>query len=264
MNNSIIIDDKFIFYRVIGSGNRVVLLHGFAEDGKIWEQQVEFLKSNYQLIIPDLPGSGQSSLTDKVNIESMADVVYAILEKEHISETVMIGHSMGGYITLAFARKYPMLLKGFGLFHSTAYPDNEDREASRKSNIEFIRKNNTHAFLKQSVPTLFSNDFKTQHPEIVDRFIDRYKTFSSLSLEKYQEAMMRREERTDILKQFVKPILFIIGKHDNAIPFDDSLELCHLPSLSYIHILENSGHMGMIEESGKTNWILNKFLRDLY
>jgi len=78
-----------------------------------------------------------------------------------------------------------------------------------------------------------------------------------LAPEKYQQAMMRREDRTQVLKRFVKPMLFIIGKQDNAISFADGLELCHLLSLSYIHILEKSGHMGMLEEVEKTNWMLN-------
>lgn len=127
MNNTIDYSNCSLFYRIIGEGQPIVLLHGFAEDGDIWDQQAVYLKNNYLLIIPDLPGSGRSELSDDVSMEAMAGAVYAILEKEKVAEVIMIGHSMGGYVTLAFAERFPSLLKAFGLFHSTAFADSEEK-----------------------------------------------------------------------------------------------------------------------------------------
>lgn len=262
MNKTIHYQNHTISYRDTGKGQSVVLLHALAEDGEIWKQQEAFLQDSYRLIIPDLPGSGLSELMDDVSMEAMAETVKAVLDAEAIEETIMIGHSMGGYVTLAFAEKYPQSLKAIGLFHSSAYADSEEKKAARKKNITFIQTHGTYEYLKQSTPVLFGDDYKKTNAEVVYDIIQKYKTFNPLSLVAYLEAMMQRPDRTAVLKQFVKPVLFIIGKQDNAIPFADSMEQSHLPALSYIHILENAGHMGMIENVEQSNSILEIFLRD--
>ncbi len=263
MEKTIEYNHSSIYYRVAGRGEPVILLHGFAEDGSIWDQQVLHLQENNLLIIPDLPGSGHSDITGDVSMEGMADVVKAIADAENIFRPVMIGHSMGGYVTLAFAERYPETLSAFGLFHSTTYADTPEKIASRKKNIGFISSHGTHKFLSQSIPGLFSDEFKTRHPDVIEKLITQYRLFKPTFLILYYEAMMKRPDRTHVLKTFVKPVLFVIGKFDNAIPFGDSLQLCHLPSLSYIHILGNSGHMGMIEEVNSSNEILQSFLKSI-
>ena len=97
-----------IVYKTTGTGSPVVLIHGFAEDSTIWDNQVDFLKDKYRLIIPDLPGSGKSELitNNDTSLEDYAAIIKQILDKEKIETCIMIGHSMGGYITLAFAEKY--------------------------------------------------------------------------------------------------------------------------------------------------------------
>jgi pimeloyl-ACP methyl ester carboxylesterase len=264
MKKTIQYNGRPVMYRVSGNGQPVVLLHGFSEDGDIWERQSRILENDYRLVIPDLPGSGESALQEDVSMEGMAGAVKAILVEEQLAEAVVVGHSMGGYVTLALAEKDPAFVRAFGLFHSTAYPDNEEKKAARRKNIAFIQKHGTFEFLKQSVPTLFSDKFREENPDAVNSLIGQYRNFDPAALAAYYEAMMLRPDRTHVLKQFSKPILFIIGKHDNAVPFKDSLELCHLPSLSYIHILNNSGHMGMMEETEKSNEILSAFLKDIY
>src|SRR6478672_7646514 len=109
-----------LFYRMAGDGEPVVLIHGFAEDGTIWDGLISDLSKNYKVIVPDLAGSGKSTGSDNVSMEILAEHINMILEKENIDSCFMIGHSMGGYITLAFAEKYAHKLKGLGLFHSTA------------------------------------------------------------------------------------------------------------------------------------------------
>lgn len=262
MNNTIMCNGKPVYYRKTGEGKPVVLLHGFAEDGDLWRLQLAYLEKNYQLITPDLPGSGLSAPADNVSMESMADVVKCILDEEAITGAVMIGHSMGGYVTLAFAEKYPHLLKGFGLFHSTAFADGEEKKESRKKNIHFIHANGTYAFLKPAVPGLFSEAFREENRQVVTGFIERHKDFQPASLAAYLEAMMARPGRSHVLESFSQPVLFIIGRQDNAVPLQDSLRQSHLPVKSYIHIID-TGHMGMLEEADKCNKILEEFLHDV-
>jgi pimeloyl-ACP methyl ester carboxylesterase len=318
MNKEINISGKKIFYRVHGSGNPVVLVHGFGETGDVWKNQapsnspeggglaptqtqpnensITIEKSllsesskvpdKFQFIIPDLPGSGQSEMIDDMSMEGMAEVVKIIIDKEtdqsaESSEVpppsaakglptaqpggfrgavALIGHSMGGYITLAFAEKYPGYLCSFGLFHSSAFADTEEKKTTRRKGIEFITQHGAFEFLKTSTPNLFSPVSAQRSPELIDQFVQSLNNFSPRALVSYYESMIQRPDRIHVLKNAKVPVLFILGKYDNAVPLQDGLKLCHLPEKSYIHILHESGHMGMLEEADKTNRMLEEFL----
>src|SRR4030095_4991698 len=112
MNRQIQIEGKRIFYRVYGNGKPTMLLHGFGETGEVWNKQVEFLKDDFRLIVPDLPGTGESEMISDMSIDGMSEVIKAIfdaeIEKGHElqRDTVLIGHSMGGYITLAYLTRH--------------------------------------------------------------------------------------------------------------------------------------------------------------
>ena len=255
-----------IHYKIYGKGFPVLLIHGFAEDSNIWNNQVQSLKDRYQLIVPDLPGSGISALISKehIGIEEYAEAIRQILLQEKIEKLIMIGHSMGGYITLAFAEKYPELLSAFGLFHSSAYADDDAKIETRKKAIGFIRKNGAEAFLKTSIPGLFyeqqENSLEVQQhlKQLEDARLAH--PFSAEALIQYYEAMIARPNRTILLRETPLPVMFILGEHDKAVPFKHGLEQTHLPQHTYINILRNSAHMGMLEETAKSNEILGNFL----
>ena len=273
MDKEIKIAGKRIFYRVLGQGKPVMLVHGFGETGDVWNDQVDFLNHDFRLIVPDLPGSGQSELIDDMSMEGMAEVLKQILDKE-ISELSephqtspegggrvrLIGHSMGGYITVAFVEKYESLLRAFGLFHSSAFADTEEKKATRRKGIEFIKENGAFEFLKTSTPNLFAQRTKDESPELVGQFIQSLNNFSAEALVSYYESMIRRPDRTDLLRNTKLPVLFIFGEHDKAVPLEDVLKQCHLPEKSYFHVLHQSGHMGMLEETEKSNRLLEEFL----
>ena len=274
----------------------LVLIHGFAEDSSIWDHQTAYLKNNHRLIIPDLPGSGRSSLlpddtssplpgnpfsplsgnsssplsgnsssplSGNSGMEELAGAVKAILDAEEVSECILVGHSMGGYITLAFAELYPEMVKAFGLFHSTSYADSEEKKAARRKGIDFIRKNGAAPFIKQTTSNLFSETSRNRHPEWINTLIERYTDFNPDSLIRYYEAMIRRPDRSHVLRQFPRPVLFIIGEEDSMIPLTISLQQSHMPNVSYIYVLEHAGHMGMLESSSRAGHILEEFLNEL-
>jgi pimeloyl-ACP methyl ester carboxylesterase len=264
----IIFRGKKIFYRAEGKGKPVLLLHGFGEDGNIWNPQFNNLKEDHFVIVPDLPGSGQSEMLEgQCTMDDYAEAVKAITDKEIIEKEgsqkksfTLIGHSMGGYITLAFAQKYPDVLNSFGLFHSSAFADDEKKIEVRRKAIDFIKKNGTEAFMKTSVPDLFSEKTKKEKPELVEELLMIANKISPEALIQYYEAMIKRPDTTSVLKSFPGPVLFIIGKHDAAIPLQASLEQCHIPAISSIHILQHSGHLGMREQQQLSNIYLTNFL----
>jgi pimeloyl-ACP methyl ester carboxylesterase len=260
MDKEIKYNNHSILYRVIGRGKPVIFIHGFGEDGTIWERQVDYLKDKFQFIIPDLPSSGKSEMTDDMSMEGLAEVIHTIIHEEDIDTCAVIGHSMGGYITLALVEKYHNHISSFGLFHSTAFADSEEKKAARRKGIEFINEHGAFEFLKTATPNLYAPGTKLNNLQLVESQISSLSYFTSEALIAYYNAIMQRPDRTSVLKTSKIPILFIMGEYDNAIPLQDGLKQCHFAENSYIHILRNSGHMGMQEETEKTNKILSDFL----
>ncbi len=262
MQKNLSFQNKKIHYIVRGQGQPVMLVHGFAEDHRVWDLQVAQLEKRFMLILPDLPGSGSSELTQDVSMENLAGSLHAILEKEKIDSAVMLGHSMGGYVTLAFVEKYPSMLKALGLVHSTAYADTEEKKQNRKKGIDFITAHGVQEFLKTTTPNLFSDHTKQYNPGLVEALINQYKDMDAAALKAYYEAMMQRPDRTEMLKNFSRPVLFLAGEQDSVIPYEDVVQQSGLALLSYLHVLHLSGHMGMWEEPNESSFILEEFIKN--
>lgn len=261
MQKSFLYKDGLVFYRVIGNGLPVMLVHGFGEDSTIFNQQINFLQQHCLLIVPDLPGAGNSPLNEElVTIDDFAHCLQHLLKHENIQQCIMLGHSMGGYITLAFAEFFPLILTGFGLIHSTAYADNEEKKNNRKRGIEMMEQYGGYAFLKSTTPNLFGKKFKQEHPEKVEALIDAGQQIATKAMQQYYSAMMKRPDRTAILQDSKVPVLFIIGTEDIAAPMSDVLKQTHLANCSYIHVIEGVGHMSMWEAEEKLNAYLLDYI----
>jgi pimeloyl-ACP methyl ester carboxylesterase len=264
MQKSIRFRGELLEYEIRGSGSPVMLVHGFTEDRRIWDPLLKGMENKYKWILPDLPGSGSSAFNGSLpELKDFAEALYAIMDFEEIGKLVLIGHSMGGYISLAFTEKYPERISALGLFHSSSYPDTNEKKESREKNIWFIQKNGSAPFVEQAIPGLFSEDFKAKHPEEIQKLIDRYANFSQDALVLYLKAMKQRTVTTSVLTSITKPVLFIMGEEDKAVPLKDALEQCHLPQISYIHILTPTAHMGMIENTSLCNSFIDRFLEPI-
>jgi pimeloyl-ACP methyl ester carboxylesterase len=260
-------NDAEIFYTTEGEGLPVVLLHGIPLDGSVWDEQIDFLKDYCKVIVPDIPGSGQSTFEkheeQAATIEYYASSIYALLQHENVNTCLMFGHSLGGYITLAFAEKYSELLKGFGLVHSTAFADSEERKDFRKKSIETMEQKGSYSFLKDFIPNLFGKKFKSEHAEKINGLIEKGHNFSKKVLQDYFRAMMKRPDRTQVLKNSKVPVLFVMGAEDTAAPMKDVLQQVHLAKITHIHILEDCGHISMWEASEKLNSAILEFIKGI-
>lgn len=239
----------------------VVLIHGFSENSQIWREQLETLREQFHVLAPDLPGTGNTPVNGTLSMESMAEYIRGILNTESISRAVVIGHSMGGYIALALAERYPDLVQGLGLFHSTAAPDNEEKKEARRKSINMIRQYGNESFVKQTMPNMFSANYKKQNPEQIESYIQMCLQCPQSSQIAYYEAMMQRPDRTAVLSSTSVPVLFVIGKDDNAVPMQSVLPQVSLPRISSIYIFENTGHMGMWEVPQASTQLLEQFIR---
>ena len=263
MYQNVTYNGRSLYYQSSGQGAAVMLLHGFGEDGSIWGFQ-KVLEQHFKVLIPDLPGSGRSQLIADMSLEGLADAVHFILQQEGIETCILIGHSMGGYITLAFAEKYGHLLKGFGLFESAAFADTEEKIATRRKGIAFINEHGAYNFLKTAIPNLYSPATKQSNPSLIEQQLEAGRNFSNEALVAYYEAMIRRPDRTEVLRRSTVPVLFVLGRHDTAVPLETGIAQCHLPQIAYIHVLDNSGHMGMVEEPERSNTILSEYLSETF
>lgn len=267
-----------LFYHDLGVGIPVMLIHGFAEDGAVWGEVAKRLSTMCRVLVPDLPGSGRSALSDNgqpassadggrthrpaaaVTMESLAAALKGLLDLLEIDECVLIGHSMGGYISLAFAERYPERVKAFGFFHSTAYADSEEKKANRRKSIEFIQEHGAAPYIRQSTPNLFAASTREKRPALVEEMIRQYQAFPAASLVAYLEAMMLRPERLRVLESFPRPILFIIGEQDQVVPPEQSLKQAHLPRIAQVQLLPEAGHMGMLEDAEAGAGMIQQFV----
>lgn len=256
---------KQVSYRKYGKGNAVVLLHGFPEDGELWRHIYPALSAHFTVIVPDLPGSGDSTLSDgNLSIEQLATSVQLILEQEGIEKAVIAGHSMGGYTALALAEKYPSLVTGLSLVHSTAEADDDAKKETRRKSIELIRKGGREAFIKQMIPNLFSPVFKEGHKDVISDQVKRGMRLGADSLMAYQAAMMNRPQRKNVLEKATYPVQWIIGEDDNLIPFRKGLQQSFLGSRDFVSLYHDCGHMSMLEMPGKLTADMIEFVGYCY
>lgn len=259
---SITFQEKKIAYQSEGKGAPVIFVHGFGMDSSVWDEfKPEIVKAGYQVITLDLPGFGKSEAVENASIEIMSDIIHELLSHLNITKIVYIGHSMGGYIGMAFAEKYSNQLLGLGMFHSHPYADTEEKKEGRRRSIEVVQTKGTPLFVKQLIPGFFAAKFVKSNSFLVDKLVHRASAYSPQAIITALQAMRDRPDRSAVLQTFKQPVLFIIGKEDTAVPQDASMNQMTLPDMSSIVILEEVGHMGMFEARKKTQQAVIEFLK---
>jgi pimeloyl-ACP methyl ester carboxylesterase len=235
----------------------IVLLHGFCMDASIWDAVIEDLNSD------DILKIDYSTLVRKEHflIEDLAARLGDYLVAENIEQCILIGHSMGGYIGLEMLDQYPELIAGLGLVNTHPFEDSEERKALRQKSISFINKFGATPYIKQAIPTWFAEEFTAAQPEKVQAIVMN-------ALEKYNgdalvfslEAMLHRNDCSEILREAEIPILFINGAKDATIPEELRMAQVHLPKVADIHTIVESAHMSLIESPKEVSTIINGFI----
>lgn len=238
---------KNIFFTDQGEGKPIVLLHGFTESLKIWTPFAGNLAKKYRVICIDLPGHGKSEVVDTIHtMELMADVVLCVLRSLRVGKAFMVGHSMGGYVTLAFAAKYPSRLKAISLFHSHCFADSPAEKEARNRTIGIVGKDK-FSYLAQFIPGLFPPEVHKKYHKQIEKLIQRASKMHREGVIAALEGMKNRNDQSELLKQTKLPILFIIGLKDSKAPHSRLWEMISTPERSELLLLKNCGHMGYIE-----------------
>jgi pimeloyl-ACP methyl ester carboxylesterase len=250
-----------IAFTDVGKGRAVVFLHGFLGSSEIWQGLTADLKKSYRVICIDLPGHGKTPCIGYAHsMDRMARSVKAVMDSLRLKKYVMVGHSMGGYVALAFADLYPDNLKGLCLFHSSAYPDSDEKKVDRQRAIEVV-KANKNIYTKTTIQNLFAKkNLKYLKEEIAFALGIARKT-SQQGIVAALIGMKDRPARDLILGLVHYPIMMVIGEHDNVLapaPLFEQAELIKQPTVLY---LEHDGHFGFLESPKLSAKEMRKFLR---
>ncbi len=242
-----------IRYRISGEGKPLVLLHGYLESIDVWGSFEEKLTRNFKVLSIDLLGHGKTGILYRTHtMQEMATVVNHIIQLVGLPEFYLLGHSMGGYVALQYAHDFPDKIKGLILLHSKAGADTEDKKVARQRTIELICHGKKRMVTSQHVPKTFAS-------ENIHKFLNRIEQLKDIAYRTPEKGiiaalngMKDRTDFTNFLNNPPFPVLMIAGKKDNFIPFFVSEAHFRLSDKITSCILDNSGHMGFIEEEDKT------------
>jgi pimeloyl-ACP methyl ester carboxylesterase len=231
-------------YREMGSGQVVILIHGFPMNQHVWDDLAEKLCDTYHVVTFDLPGFGKSAhLPTGFSLEDVASVVLKFIREKKYQNPIIIGHSLGGYVALALAAQAPEVPGGICLFHSTALADSNEKKESRNKVLDFIEKQGVHAFTSNFISQLYADP---QHHSIVK--VKRLAAEAEReTVEGYTRAMRDRQDRTNVIASFPRPILFLGGEKDQGIPPETLVKQASLNSKAEAIIMPEVAHMGMFE-----------------
>jgi pimeloyl-ACP methyl ester carboxylesterase len=250
-----------ISYSDIGKGTAVVLLHGFLENKTMWKDLAPSLAKKNRVIAIDLLGHGETDCLGYVHsMEENAEIVKAILSHLRIRKALVIGHSMGGYVALAFAELYPETIKGIVLLNSTAKEDNEERKVNRDRAIKAVKQNYIN-FVRMSITNLFGeNNRERLENEIETVKLEALKT-PLQGIVATLEGMKIRKDRQFILKTTDFTKLLILGKKDGVLIYDDNISQIENTNTELISFPD--GHMSHIENKEELETVVLRFLKGI-
>lgn len=250
---------RFFVTTTMSNKPTLVLLHGHGVGPQIWDSLQEELEAEYQVLKPDL-----STMTSHTSVEAYAEHLYSRLAAPAIGRIVLIGHSMGGYVALALAASHPERIAGLVLVNSTAFadPDTDEQRAKRDAAKAQLQTEGSAAFVEKAVTGMFAEANQQEKAGLVRQTIDRYKTLPVEALLAGLQAIRSRPDRSALLADAPYPVLVLAGRHDKAVPIKRSQELSdELPNAQLV-VLENSGHLAMLEEPEAVATAVKQFLNN--
>lgn len=256
--NHLDIDGYRVRYFDTGKGEPVVLLHGFCLSSASFELIAPGLSEDFRVISPDFPGFGGSDIIPGTyNLSKVAAWLDRFVDRLGLTQFTLIGHSMGGYVALAYVEDYAERIKGIGLMHSTAASDDPPMVDERNKIIDFVKRNGPAAFL----PTFVKSLLWVDNPDLVNRLLDIGSKTQKDALLTYAAAMRDRPDRQDLLRDLDIPVLFLMGRHDSRLPLFKMRDQFMLPKNAVKSVLQFAGHMGMYESDGACQAALRSFIK---
>ena len=248
-----------IAYTSTGKGTAIVLLHGFLENQKMWDNYIiPFAKKN-RVITVDLLGHGETECMGYVHsMEDNAEAIHAVLTELRIRKAIFVGHSMGGYVALAFAEQYPDAVKGLVLLNSTAKADNEERKLNRDRAIKAV-KQSYKGFVSMAIANLFSENNRERLVEEIENTKKEALKTPLQAIVASLEGMKIRKDREVLLHLTPYPKMLILGEKDPVLEYEENKTQIENTAVALITFPD--GHMSHIENQEELTGVLLDFFK---
>lgn len=247
-----------------GSGTPIVLMHGYLESSEVWNGFAEKLASGFRVISVDLPGHGLSDVYGEVHgMEFMATGIKELIDYLDIKKVFLTGHSLGGYVTMAFLELFPDNLNGYCLFHSQPFSDPPAVIEKRKREIEIVKMGKKNLMYPDNVIRMFAPSNLEKFAGPLQRSKDIASRLPGDGIIAVLNGMMLRPSRLSFMEDGEIPCLWILGLMDSYIPCELIQTKVKLPSNGRVVVLENSGHMGFIEEEERSLEVIREFVNSV-
>jgi len=248
-----------IHYTESGKGNTILLIHGFLENVSMWKNLISILDKRYRVVAVDLLGHGKSDCFGYVHtMEDQADMLFSLITELRLRKISLIGHSMGGYVALAFAELYPDHVRSLTLLNSSAQSDSDDRKINRDRAIEVVKKNSS-AFIRMATQNLFDKEAHNLYPNEIEEFTQQALTTPVQGIIASLEGMKIRIDREALLHFSPYPKLIIASEHDTIIPLQDIKDQVLGAEVTFKVI--PGGHVSTIEQLDSVSKIITDFIR---
>ncbi len=250
-----------ISYTDQGKGTAIVLLHGFLENKKMWDAFIPEWSKKFRIITVDLLGHGETGCMGYVHsMENNADVVHEVLAELRLRKAILVGHSMGGYVALAFAELYPDVVKGLVLLNSTSRADSEERKTNRDRAIKAV-KQSFQNFISLSISNLFSEENRERLSESIENVKKEALKTPLQGIVASLEGMKIRIDREVLLHLTPYPKLLVLGKKDPVLNFEETKEQIEDTQVQLLSFPD--GHMSHIENQKALQKELLQFFKSV-
>ncbi len=260
-NKNFFLDHKNtrIHYSDQGKGPTVVLLHGFLENISMWDDLAEVLSKRNRVVCIDLLGHGQSENLGYLHtMEQMSEVVVSVLKVLRVRKSILVGHSMGGYVALAFAECFPNKVKGLCLLNSTACADSLQKQQNRDRAISVVKKNHI-SFIRTAVPLLFRSKNRTLFSEAISKVKNEALKTSKQGVIAALEGMKIRQDKVAILHSSHFKKMMILGEKDPVL--SPASLLRQAEGTDTVVVKFSEGHMSLIENKEATITAIVEFAK---
>lgn len=260
MNKSVLFRGIPVSYSDTGEGRPVVLLHGYLESGDVWQPLTELLCREFRVIAVDLPGHGKSGVAgEEHTMEFLGGAVREVIADAGLDRVLLAGHSLGGYAALAFAELWPENLSGYVLFHSHPHADTPEAIEKREREIAIVSAGKKNIMYPGNVSMMFSERNLMAMPEALERLKRIASQNPGEGIIALLKGMIARPSRQSVVEGGRVPLLWILGRGDLYFTPEKALGDVKLPANAEVVILENSGHLGFIEETERAVHLITTF-----
>ena len=240
--------EKNIHYITEGSGEVVVFLHGFLENGSMWEEIALDISKTHQVIRLDLPGFGKSDCIQAIHsMQLFAEYTKHLLSELKIDSFTIIGHSMGGYAALELAKICPKKINALILFHATASSDSEQKKKDRDRAVKAVNKKQ-NVYLKTTIPLLFPLQFQKACAPQIKKMIVEAEALNPIGIIAALKGMQERDNNNETLSNLSCKKIYIAGTLDPILSIEVLKKEAKNNGADFIEI-ENAGHMSHWENT---------------